>query len=299
MITTTQAQQYDIVVPHCCLLGEGPVWDEQTGSICWIDLLNGRIHEYTHATNLFRTLAVNDLIGAVALCENGDFIAGLKEGLMIVNRNNGTTRLLQHPEAHLPQNRYNDSKCDPMGRFWIGSTSLNNTVKAGNLYTLNNDLTCAVAIKGVTMSNGMAWSPDNKTFYYIDTPTFEVAAFDYDIETGQISNKRIAFTIPRTEGLPDGMTIDSEGMLWIAHWDGWQVARWNPDSGRKLFSFRLPAAFITSCTFGGDELQDLYITSACAGLSEKQHEEQPLAGSLFVIRNCGFKGMKPAIFRYP
>jgi sugar lactone lactonase YvrE len=176
--------------------------------------------------------------------------------------------------------------------------SVNNISNTGTVYMINNDMTYSSRIKDVTISNGMAWSPDHKTFYYIDTPTFEVAAYDYDIETGQIRNKRVAFTIPEKEGMPDGMTIDEEGMLWIAHWGGWQVARWDPGSGRKTHSIRLPASRITSCTFGGSKLQDLYITSACIGLTEKQHEEQPLSGALFVVKNCGFKGFEATTFNY-
>lgn len=298
MFTTTETRPCEVVVPHCCLLGEGPVWDEKTGSICWVDILNGRIHEYQPAGNSHRTHQVDSLVGAVAICENGDFIAGLREGLSFVGRSSGRTKLLHHPEAHLPQNRYNDGKCDPEGRFLIGSTALNHKKQAGNLYLLDHDLRCTTQLQGVTMSNGMAWSPDGRTFYYIDTPTFEVAVFDYDTKTGRIGPKRSAFPIPQKEGLPDGMTIDSEGMLWIAHWDGWQVARWNPETGEKLFSFRLPVAFVTSCTFGGENLQDLYITSASIGLNEKQHDEQPLAGSLFVIKNSGFQGMRPSVFRH-
>jgi sugar lactone lactonase YvrE len=238
------------------------------------------------------------MVGAIALCESGDFIAGMKQGLAIVNRRNGSVNVLHHPETHLAENRYNDGKCDPMGRFWIGSTSIKNTRNAGSLYRIDSDGKCSLAIEGVTMSNGMAWSPDNSTFYYIDTPTFEVAAFDYNVNTGQISNGRKAFSIHKSEGLPDGMTVDSEGMLWIAHWGGWQVSRWDPNSGQKLMSFRLPVALVTSCTFGGDDLRDLYITSASIGLTEKQHEEQPLAGSLFVIKNCGYQGIAPAVFAH-
>ena len=115
---------------------------------------------------------------------------------------------------------------------------------------------------------------------------------------GNITNKRVVITVPQKEGSPDGMTIDKEGMLWIAHWDGWQVARWNPHTGEKMLSIPLPVARITSCVFGGDTLQDLYITSASVGLTEKQMEEQPLAGSLFVVKNCGFQGMAAFEFDY-
>src|SRR5262249_31829725 len=126
---------------------------------------------------------------------------------------------------------------------------------------------------------------------YIDTPTQEVVAYDFNLETGKIKNKRSVIKIPEREGSPDGMTIDSDDMLWVAHWGGWQVSRWNPSTGEKLFHFELPAAKITSCTFGGEFFQDLYITSAKVDLNETALRAQPLAGSLFVVRNCGFSGL--------
>jgi sugar lactone lactonase YvrE len=146
-------------------------------------------------------------------------------------------------------------------------------------------------IENTTIANGMAWSPDHETLYFIDTPTFEVAAYQYDSATGQISDRRVVITIPKTDGYPDGMTIDCDGMLWIAHWDGWQVTRWNPQTGEKLHHIKLPVSRITSCTFGGENLDDLFITSARKGLSEAELDMQPLAGSLFVIRNCGYQGL--------
>lgn len=289
---------YEVVVNCCCLLGEGPVWDAASKFIYWVDILNGNIHGFCTTQNKHRILPVKDVVGAVALCTNGDFIAALKSGLAFVNRDSGEVKLLHHPEVHLPENRFNDGKCDPAGRFWVGTMTLSEKAKAGNLYMIEQDLSHSVKIAGVTVSNGIAWSPDQKTFYYIDTPTFQVVAYDYDIETGNITNKRVAIAISKKEGFPDGMTIDTEGMLWIAHWDGWQVARWHPRSGKKLLSIPLPAARITSCTFGGEDLQDLYITSASVGLTEKQHEEQPLAGSLFVVKNCGFQGTETYSFDF-
>ena len=290
--------KYKVVAPHCCLLGEGPIWDDETKTIYWVDILNGNIHEFCTTENVHRTIQVNEIIGAVALCTNGDFLAALKSGLAFIKRLSGEVKMLHHPEVHLPANRFNDGKCDPAGRFWIGTMALAETSGAGNLYMIERDLSHSVKIEGVTISNGMAWSLDHKTFYYIDTPTFQVVAYDYDIETGDITNRKVAINIPEEEGFPDGMTIDIEGMLWIAHWDGWQVARWNPFTGEKLLSIPLPIARITSCTFGGENLQDLYITSASIGLTEKQHEEQPLAGALFVVKNCGFQGMETIAFDY-
>ncbi|MEN9415054.1 MAG: hypothetical protein RLZ62_1358, partial [Bacteroidota bacterium] len=133
-------------------------------------------------------------------------------------------------------------------------------------------------------SNGLAWSNDHRTMYYIDTPTFEVAAFDYDIATGSISNRRVAIRIPETDGYPDGMTTDREGCLWIAHWDGWQVTRWDPHTGRKIHHIPMPAARVTSCAFGGDTGSDLYITSARTGLSEEELGRMRGAGGVWKIQ---------------
>ncbi len=297
-MSVTNQLQYEVVVPHNCLLGEGPIWDFETKTICWVDILAGSIHVFCTTEKIHRMIPVKEMVGAVALCTNGDFLAALKSGLAFVDRTSGEIKLLFHPEIHLPHNRFNDGKCDPAGRFWVGTMALTESKGSGSLYMIEGDLLHSVKIAGVTISNGMAWSRDNKTFYYIDTPTFEVVAYDYDIETGHIANRKVVISIPEKEGYPDGMTIDNEGMLWIAHWDGWQVARWDPVTGAKLLSIPLPAARITSCAFGGDDLQDLYITSARTGLTEKQQEEQPLAGSLFVIRNCGFQGLETYPFDY-
>ena len=123
-------------------------------------------------------------------------------------------------------------------------------------------------------------------------------SFDFDVKTGDIGNRRVVVSIPEKEGFPDGMTIDREGKLWIAHWEGWQVARWDPETGKKLMSIQLPVARITCCTFGGENLQDLYITSAKVGLTAQQLEKQPLAGSLFVVKNCGYQGLPTVAFDY-
>lgn len=138
----------------------------------------------------------------------------------------------------------------------------------------------------------MAWSGDRQTFYHIDTPAAEVISYQYDCQTGNIRGGETVIRIPLQDGLPDGMTIDSEGMLWIAHWNGWQITRWNPGNGKKLLHVSLPVANVTSCTFGGDDLQDIYITTASVNLTEEEMRKQPLAGSLFVIKNSGYIGMK-------
>ena len=202
--------------------------------------------------------------------------------------------MLANPEQHLPGNRFNDGRCDPAGRFWAGTMALSEEEGAGNVYMMDQDGHVSTKIKDVTISNGLAWSADKKTLYYIDTPTHEIVAFDFDLTSGKISNKRAVIKIAKEEGSPDGMTIDSEDMLWIAHWGGWQVTRWDPRTGRQLNRIALPVSKVTSCTFGGDTLEDLYITTASVDLTEQEMKEQPLAGALFVVHNSGVKG-RPSI----
>jgi sugar lactone lactonase YvrE len=281
----------ETVISEICLLGEGPVWDFRKKTICWLDILNGQIHEYNPTGRLHRIISVHQMIGAIGICKNGNFIGAMKNGFGMIDRNSGAVSMISNPEADLPGNRFNDGKCGPDGRFWAGTMSHTDEPEKGSFYLLDKDLSVTKKIQNVSISNGMAWSLDHSIFYYIDTPTFTVAAFDFDPDGAKIINKRIAIHIPKTDGSPDGMTIDEEGMLWIAHWDGWQVTRWNPLRGEKLMSIPLPVARVTSCCFGGDKFQDLYITSAKTGLSSDQLNQQPLAGSLFIIRNIGYQGL--------
>jgi len=290
MLKTTSLQT-DVAVEYRCLLGEGPVWDAKRKVICWIDILNGEIHEYATAQKMHKVIPVHQMIGSLAVCTNGNFIAALQNGFAFIDKISGEIKMITDPESHLPDNRFNEGKCDPAGRFWAGTMSLSGEPNAGSVYVVEKDLSITKRIESVTISNGMAWSVDHQTFYFIDTPTFEVVAYDYDKYTRHINNKRTIIKIANEDGYPDGMTIDNQGMLWIAHWDGWQVTRWNPNSGEKLCCIELPVAKVTSCTFGGENYGDLYITSAKVGLTEDESEKQPLAGSLFIMRNCGFKGM--------
>lgn len=284
----------DVVVDHASLLGEGPVWDNFKKCICWLDILNGMIHQFIPTQKKFTTIPVHQKIGSLAICTNNDFIVAMQNGFAFLNRENGVIKLIADPEANLPDNRFNEGKCDPAGRFWAGTMSLSEETATGSVYMIQNDLHVQKMIESVTISNGMAWSLDHQTFYYIDTPTFLIVAYDYNKVNGQISNKRTIVKIDDKDGFPDGMTIDSEGMLWVAHWGGWQITRWSPGTGKKIHSIKLPVAKVTSCTFGGEDFEDLYITTAKVGLTENELKQQPLAGSLFVIRNCGFKGI-PAV----
>jgi sugar lactone lactonase YvrE len=282
---------WEVVTAHRCLLGEGPVWDKNENRVLWVDILNGDINYYYPVINEHKVFNTGLMVGAVALRKSGGLIAAVKDGFAVIDLSGGTLELKKKIETHLPGNRFNDGKCDPAGRFWAGTMSMSDDPHAGSLYMLEKDFTVAAKITGVGCSNGLAWSPDNKTLYFIDTPTRHVIAYDYDITNGNITHKRIAVKIPETDGYPDGMTIDADGMLWIAIWDGWKIIRCNPYSGKRLCEIHFPAARITSCVFGGNTLEDLYITSARVGLTEQNLMKQPLSGSLFIIKNSGFKGI--------
>jgi len=192
--------------------------------------------------------------------------------------------LLHNPEAHLPHNRFNDGKCDPAGRFWAGTMEYSFKENRGTLYCLDRDGSVRKMLGDIGISNGLAWSLDGSVMYYIDTLTSAVRAFDFDMETGAIRNERTAIRVPEEMGHPDGMTIDAEGMLWIALWGGGQVGRWNPDNGELLTSISCPVSLTTACAFGGKELDTLYITSAVDDLSGEQLEKEPHAGGLFAVR---------------
>jgi sugar lactone lactonase YvrE len=286
----------EIASNHSCLLGEGPVWDEANNCIYWIDIIPGHLHRLLLTNNEHSIFTVGEMIGAVALRKGGGLIAAVQNGFAFVDFDTRTLKHIADPEAHLPGNRFNDGKCDPGGRFWAGTMPLNETEPAGNVYMVDTDLSVAHKIPAVTISNGMAWTEDAATFYYIDTPTRHVVAYNYDITTGNISNKRVAVYLHEETGYPDGMTIDRNGMLWIAFFGGWQVAQYNPHTGEKIQSIALPAANITCCTFGGPGFNDMYITSATKELTAADKLNQPYAGCLFVVKTLEMGGFAPTKF---
>lgn len=231
------------------------------------------------------------MVGAIALIDDGRVVAALQTGFAIIDIANGAIQPIADPESELSNNRFNDGKCDTAGRFWAGTMSMDGSANQAALYTLGQDLSVSCKIPNVTIANGLAWRQDDKLFYFIDTATNRVAAYDYDVVTGDIKNKRIIIDRTQREGYADGMTIDTDGMLWIALWGGWKVERWNPQTGELISAVNLPVSKPTSCIFGGPDMQDLYITSARHGLTDEELQAQPLAGSLFVVKNTGQQGL--------
>ncbi len=180
-------------------------------------------------------------------------------------------------------NRFNDGKCDPRGRFLAGTMDLGEQDPLGSLYSFDGK-TVTKLLGGTIISNGLTWSPDYKTLYYIDTPTRIVQAFDYDLDSGAIANGRTLITIPESLGWPDGMTSDTQGNLWVAMWGGAQITKWNPNTGQLLEQIPVPAMNVSSCVFGGKNLNELYITSARKGLDEATLTRYPLTGGLFRLQ---------------
>jgi len=264
-------------------LGEGPHWDGSSKCLYWVDIDNGELHRYDPATRRDDAIPIGHQVSAVVPCRSGGLLLATRQGICVFDSHTGIRRTIGHPESHLPGNRFNDGKCDASGRFWAGTMDVSGTAGAGSLYRIDTEGRIDRMVQGITCSNGIAWSLDGSTLYYIDTPTRQVVAYDYDMRQGSISGPRMAVDMAGEPGMPDGMTIDAEGMLWVAQWGGWQAARYDPATGAKLAQVQVPAAKVTSCAFGGDNLDILYITTARTGLNARQLEDQPLAGGLFKV----------------
>ncbi len=275
------------------LLGEGPVWDSRAQRLFWVDIEGFEIHIYEPANREHGVIDVGQFVGSLAVRKSGGLILALKSGFAVLDPETGVMTPIADAESHLPGNRFNDGKCDPAGRFWAGTLSLDEDHGSGkgNLYCLHTDRRVELKIPGVWISNGLAWTKDERVMYYIDSPMQKVVAYDYDKSTSEIANPRTVIEVPASEmGYPDGMTIDEEGMLWIAHWDGGRVCRWDPHTGKELAEIKAPVSRPTSCIFGGDNFDILYITSARTRLSEETLARQPLAGSIFKCRP-GVRGL--------
>ena len=280
----------ELVLDAKTALGEAAIWHARAERLYWVDVEAHRLHVFDPADGSDRQYELGLPPGTVVPRASGGLMLALGQGFAAFDLQTGRLSPWASPEKDRPGNRFNDGKCDPAGRFWAGSISLAREEGAASLYCLLPDGSVRTMLEHVTNSNGIAWSPDRTTMYYIDTSTRRVTAFDYDLESGRIANPRTVITIAPERGKPDGMTIDAEGMLWIALWDGGCVARFDPRSGAALTSVSVAARRVTSCALGGPNLDDLYITTARIGLSEADLARQPHAGGLFRARP-GVRGM--------
>jgi sugar lactone lactonase YvrE len=262
-------------------LGEGPAWDAKTQTLYWVDVLEKRIYA---GSKLF--LQLDDFVGCLAPRKEGGLVIAQRFGFWTFepdadpSSSSGRLVTLASPKGEPSNNRFNDGKCDPRGRFVAGTMDHNEQEASGSLYSLSPEGRVKKILKEVRISNGIAWSPDAKTMYFIDTPTREVKAFDYDIETGQIANPRVIIHFEDTFGWPDGMTSDMDGNLWIAMWGGARITQWKPD-GTLLEQFGVAALNVTSCAFGGPDMNELFITTARVGMDAAALTKYPQAGGIF------------------
>ena len=276
----------ELAVPARATLGEGPVWDERAGLLYWVDILGRAVHRFDPASGEDASFAVSVPVGAVALDREGCLVLALADGFARCDPDGGGLERIGRTEAGAPFRvgdagvRFNDGKVDPAGRFYAGTMAWNERDPIGALYVLDPDETVRIVLEDVAVSNGLAWSADGRTLFYVDSPTCRVDRLDVDPATGSLANRRVAFEIPRSRGVPDGMAVDAEGCLWVALWDGSRVCRYSP-SGECLAHLDLPVSRPTSVAFGGAGLTELFVTTARIGLADRVLGVEPLSGGLF------------------
>jgi sugar lactone lactonase YvrE len=270
-----------------CQWGEGPLWWH--GALYFVDIEGQRVHRFDPADGHEKSWEIGQRVGCVVPRDSGGLLIAGDHGLFFLDEESGQLTAITDPEPDKPDNRFNDGKCSPDGRFFAGTISLVKKPGDARLYRLDPDLTLHQAFGPVTNSNGIAWSADGKTVFYIDTPRREVLAFDY--EDGHLRNLRSVISTAHLDSSPDGMTIDAVGNLWVAFCHGGCVVCFDPESGAELRRIELPCLETTACAFGGPDLSDLYVTT---GVHKSVPEEH--AGRLFVIRGLGVKGVPANAF---
>ena len=279
------ADAVEVVVNAGAEHGEGAIWHAQKQLFYWVDITQGRVYVYDPATNVNRTINVGQPVGTVVARRSGGLMLAVEHGFASLDLETEKMQILVDPEAHLPRNRFNDGKCDPAGRFWAGTMSYDSGVKgAGALYCLDADHKVWPRLANVSIANGIVWTKDKKTMYFIDTLAYTLDRFDYDNATGEISNRKPLICFPEAQGFPDGMAIDAEDKVWVAVMGSGRVFRYDPETATLLSTVELPTPQITSCAFGGPNLDELYITSSTLGLSPEALAADKLAGVVFKVR---------------
>ena len=278
-------------------LGEGALWHPTARKLFWVDIEGKSLHLYNPESGEDKVLDVGARIGTVVPVQDGGALVALQHGIYHINTQTGKLSFLTNP-IKLEDIRFNDGKCDPAGRFWVGTMALDKRTGGADLYMLELDGKVYHKLGNLTISNGIVWSLDKKSMYFTDTPTQQVKAFDYDVASGEISNERVIIEIPEEEGAPDGMTLDAEGNLWVALHGAGTVAKYNPNTGELLQKVKVPAKKTTSCAFGGKNLDTLYITTAREDLNEEQLKEYPVSGGLFSVKP-GVRGLPTAFYQGP
>ncbi|NEA45255.1 SMP-30/gluconolactonase/LRE family protein [Streptomyces sp. SID10815] len=273
----TPAPEYEVAVDARAELGEGPTWDAAAGRLIWVDILACRVHTYDPVTGRRTVRTTGQHVGAAKPRAGGGLVLNLRDGVALLGPDGAFGWLHR---ALVAGRRGNDAAVAPDGSLWAGTMRYDEAPGGGTLTRLTGDGAAREVLSDVTVSNGTGWSPDGRLMYYVDTPTGRVDVFDHD--GGRITGRRPLARVEEGAGFPDGLTVDAEGCVWVALWDGWAVRRYTP-AGELDRIVRLPVPRPTACAFGGPALTDLYVTTARAGLTAPH----PLAGSLLVVPDAG------------
>ncbi len=276
-------------------LGEGAFWNHKTQEFYWVDIIGKSLNIYNPSTKSNKSFDMPSAISTVVAYTNQEVVVALVDGIYKVNLQSGELSVLSDVEKEMTWNRFNDGKCDPNGNLWVGSMHYDQNEPLASVYKIDEDGKTTKMIDSVTISNGIVWTKDAKTMYYIDTPTANIMAYDYDINTSTISNGRVAVKVSKEDGFPDGMAIDENDMLWVGMWNGNAVTNYNPKTGKLVSKIQVPAHNVTSCSFGGENLDVLYITTSSLDMTDEEKEKFPKAGSIFKVKP-DVKGVKSAFF---
>lgn len=272
------AEMFDTSCEH----GEGPLWDPVAQQFYWVDLLAGDYYKADYASGKVEKHSVGQALGVLALREKGGLVMGLHHGFGFFDEASGNLEMVVGgPEADNPETRFNDGAVDPAGRFFAGTMTFDGGKDIGKLYRLDPNGSITVLREKMLLPNGIGWSPDRSKFYLTDSFENMIYLYDYDLSSGDISNPRDFITFAKNE-YPDGITVDSEGTIWVAMWEGGKISRFD-DQGKKIEDIPVPVTYPTSCCFGGPDLKRLFITTSKLHLDEAGRQEQPLAGRILTI----------------
>jgi sugar lactone lactonase YvrE len=278
------------------VLGEGPVWDHKLQKLYWIDIQSRKIYRYDPLSKQSESWELDQMVGCVVPTGDGKLLCALQDRLIELNTADGTQLVLSSIEEGSPDIRCNDGKADAEGRLWVGTLHMPGENHKAALYKFDATLVPEKQVDNLSMSNGLGWSPDNRYMYLVDTPEKHILKFDFYPEEGKVTNKSVILTFADEEGSPDGMCVDTEGMVWVSFYGGKKVSRYDPVTGSLLAEVKVAAVNVTCCTFGGAELDTLYITTARDGVEEEELKKFPLTGSLFSVKP-GVKGLPANFFR--
>ena len=278
-----------ILSKHVALLGEGPFYDPRSNELIWVDILGKSWFQINFERQSFTSHEVPSMIGAIIPRKMGGFVAAVQEGFAMVDHDSNIdifSHVLDSTE------RMNDARCDVLGRMWAGSTDLDFKDGRGKLYRLDSDLTFETVLDGLTLPNGLGWSPDQTKFYFIDTYKLKLFVFDFNLEKGSIANQEVLFDFSTTKGFPDGLCVAADGTIFVAMWGGHKILIIAQD-GRLVSTIELPISRPTSCTFGGKNNDELIVTSSSL---ETDSRIEPWAGMVMKIRLGDYKGSSQNFF---